>query len=647
MSIKQLSLTAAALLGFKLLLAQDSARVNQLDEVVVTATKSPLKQSQTGKVVTVITKQELQNNNGRTLGQVLNQQAGLVINGAYNTPGTNQTVYMRGAGSGRTLILIDGLPVNDPSLINNEFDINLLSINDIQRVEICRGAQSTLYGSDAVAGVINIITTNNDVSKPLNISSTIAGGNLGTFKGNVQLYGKKDKLTYSLRYSKLNTGGFSSALDTSRKKGFDRDGYDGNITNAQVQYQANDHLLFKTFFQYNQYKADVDASAFKDDKDFTIDNRNVITGAGFQYKRDNITITGNYQYSDIYRDYLDDSSSVGGFSKFSTNNFYGKAQFIELYASTKLGSGFTLLQGADYRSSTMNSQYFSISSFGPYRSGFKDTTMSQASAYASLNYNSASTKLNIELGGRLNVHSRYGTNSTYTFNPSYNISKHFRVFGSMATGFKAPSLFQLYDGSSGNRNLQPEESLNYEIGVQQQHGRFSNRLVFFYRNIKNGIDYNNVTFKYFNFLKQIARGFEWEFNVNPTDFLSIRANYSYLSISERTQNRVLQNKDTTYRYALRRPNHAINASADFLLTPAFTLSVNARYASDQRDVGGYRLPDVLLQDYTLLGGHLAYTANKHVRFFADAQNITGKKFFDARGYNSIPFVFTGGVSVNW
>ena len=273
--------------------------------------------------------------------------------------------------------------------------------------------------------------------------------------------------------------------------------------------------------------------------------------------------------------------------------------------------------------------------------------MSQASAYASLNYNGPATRLNVELGGRLNVHSRYGSNSTYTFNPSYNISKHFRVFGSVATGFKAPSLYQLYDGSSGNRNLQPEQSMNYETGVQHQHGRVSNRVVFFYRDIKNGIDYNNVTFKYFNFFKQIARGFEWELNTNPTDFLSVKANYSYLSVSETTQNRVLQNKDTTYRYALRRPNHIINASADFLVTPAFTISLNARYSSDQRDVGGYRLRDVTLNSYTLLGGHLAYTINKHVRLFADAQNLTGKKFFDARGYNSIPFVVTGGVSVNW
>ena len=643
--MKRFVLAAALLTYGRVMLAQDSTKTNLLDEVVVTATKSPVKQSFTGKVVTVITKQELENNNGRTLGQVLNQQAGLIINGALNSPGTNQTIYMRGAASGRTLILIDGIPVNDPSLINNEFDINLVSINDIQRVEICRGAQSTLYGSDAIAGVINIITTRDNTSKPVNISAALAGGTQGTYKGNVQLFGKKDKLSYSLRYSKLRTNGFSSARDTTGKGGFDNDGYNGNIANAQVQFNANDHLLFKSFFQYNQYKADIDAGAFQDDKDFTINNKNLITGAGFQYKRDVIAIIGNYQYSDIKRNYYDDSGSRGGFAKFSTNDYYGKAQFIELYASTKLGAGFTLLQGADYRNSAMNNQYLSISSFGVYKSSFKDTTMSQASGYASVSYNSKNTKLNIELGGRMNVHSRYGTNSTYTFNPSYNFSKYFRAFGSIATGFKAPSLYQLYDGSSGNKNLVAEKSTNYELGVQQQHSIISNRLVFFYRNINNGIDYNYITFNYFNFFKQVARGIEWEVIVAPVDFLSVRANYTYLSVTETTQNRVAQNKDTSYGYALRRPKHNININADFKITSAFSIIASIKYVSDRRDVGGYKLPDSLLDSYVLLGAHAAYSFNKHFGAFADFQNITDKRFFDARGYNSIPFTAMGGITL--
>jgi vitamin B12 transporter len=627
-------------------LAQDSTKSRTLDEVVITATKYPIKQSLTGKVITVITREEIVAKNGITLGQLLNQQPGVIINGALNSPGTNQSIYTRGAATGRTLILIDGIPAYDPSLINNEFDINLLSINDIQRIEICRGAQSTLYGSDAIAGVINIITIPKDASKPFHLNSTVAAGNLGTFKGNAKVYGKVGRFDYSVGYSKLNSDGFSSARDTTGKKGFDRDGYHGNITNAQASYAITEQLRVKAFMQYNQYKSDIDASAFTDDRDFTINNKNLIAGSGFQYKKEGLAITGNYQYSEIRRNYIDDSAHVGGFSKYSKNDYYGKSQFMELYASIGLGSGFTLLQGGDYRFSGMNNQYLSISSFGPYTSGFKDTVMSQASLYASLNYQSKNSRLNIELGGRMNVHSRYGNNSTYTFNPSFALSDKFRVFGSIATGFKAPSLYQLYDAFSGNRNLKAESSTNYEFGVQQTQEKFTERVVFFYREIDNGIDYNNVIQRYFNFFKQQARGIEYEIAVRPAKYLNITANYTWTGISENTQSRIALNKDTTYKYALRRPAHSVNANVEVFLTPDLSVSANFKYVSSRKDVGGYRVPDFYLSDYAIFGGHAAWRINKVVSVFGDLQNITNRKFFDLRGYNSIPFVNSFGATVN-
>src|SRR5215216_3325479 len=117
--------------------AQDSTKTKQLDEVIVTANKLAQKQSTTGKVITVISKDVIEKSSGRTVGQLLNEQAGVSVNGALNNIGTNQTVFMRGAASGRTLILLDGIPVYDPSLSGNEFDLNLLSLNDVERIEIC------------------------------------------------------------------------------------------------------------------------------------------------------------------------------------------------------------------------------------------------------------------------------------------------------------------------------------------------------------------------------------------------------------------------------------------------------------------------------------------------------------------------------
>ena len=439
---KTFTLLATLLTGSSVFAQKDTQQTKILDEVVVTANKLEQKQSSTGKVITVITKEQIAKSNGKTVAQLLNDQAGITINGALNNAGNVQTVYMRGASAGRTLILMDGIPLNDPSTITTDFDLNLFSINDVERIEVCKGAQSTLYGSDAIAGVINIITVKKDVQKAINIKATLSQGNLGTSRNNVQVYGKKEKLTYTARFARLATNGFSSAYDSTGKKNFDNDKYDGTVSNAQLLYQVLPTLSLKTFAMYSQYKAGIDAGVFADDKDYNINNTSFITGSGFVYKEGGFTLNGNYQYNELKRNYLNDSLDKTS-TIYENNTYFGKSQFVELYAGIHIAEGFTLLAGADYRYNSYNQHYFSVSSFGPYSSEFRDTSLNQKALYASMIYNSADKKLNIELGGRYNDHSRYGSNSTYTFNPSYAFNQTIRVFASVSSGFKAPSLYQL------------------------------------------------------------------------------------------------------------------------------------------------------------------------------------------------------------
>ena len=622
--------------------AQTDTVRGQVDPVVVTANKYEQRQSTTGKVITVISKEQLTKNNGKSLSQVLNEQAGLVINGSLNNAGSVQTVYMRGASSGRTLILLDGIPVNDPSMINNEFDLNLFSLDNVDRIEICKGAQSTLYGSDAIAGVINIITVNADPKKALNLKTSLSGGSLGTFKANTQVYGKKGKFNYAARYTRLTTNGFSAAYDSTGNKDYDRDEYKGNMANAQVKFQATDQLSFRSFLMYSQYKAAIDAGVFADEKDYNINNNNLSTGAGFNFKKDFLSITGNYQYSQVKRTYLNDSNFKSN-TIFENNRYYGKTQFVELYAAISLGSGFTFLQGADYRYSSYNQQYSSVSIYGPYSSAFNDTSLSQSGLYGSLNYLSSNKKFTVEMGGRINTHSRYGNNNTYTFNPSFALSKRVRILGSIASGFKAPTLYQL----SINNLLSPEKSVNYEAGFQYQHSKINSRLVYFDRHINNGIDYNYITYQYFNYIKQLVRGIEYEVSADVTRRLNLNANYTYLQSKETTQNRIT-NKDTiTYMYLLRRPKHNINITAGWQATDALFISLTGKYVSSRYDVGGYAKKDVQLSNYFIAGANASYTLNKYFTLFANAQNITNKKFFDVRGYNSIPAIVNVGLTANW
>ncbi len=620
---------------------QDTAN-KTLDEIIITANKFPQKQSTTGKVVTVITKEQIEKSGGQSVSQILNEQAGISISGALNNLGSNQTVYVRGSSAGRTLILMDGIPVYDPSVNNNYFDLNLISLNNVESIEICRGAQSTLYGSDAVAGVINIITIKKDITKPFNVKASASAGNYGTYRGNVQLNGRANKLIYNIRYEKLTSNGFSSAYDSAGFKNFDKDSYNGDVAAASLEYRVMSDLSFKTFIQYSRYKTGLDAGAFTDEKDYTVNNKSLITGLNAHYQKNNINITGNYQYTETRRNYFNDSLDQPGFIIFSTDNYVGQTHFAEVFNNINLSKNFTLLQGTDYRYSNFHSEYFSLSSYGPYTSIFKDTSQSQSSLYGSLLYKALTEKLNIELGGRLNVHSRYGSNSTYTFNPSYSINGHFRFFGSLATGFKAPTLYQLYS-DYGNLGLKPERSKTYEIGFQQQHKLLTTRIVYFDRKITDGLDFDNVNFKYFNFTSQKVHGIEVETKIIPAKNFIISANYTYLKPREESQSRITF-KDSTYTYLIKRPANTLNINAGYQFGNGIYISISGKYASSHYDVGDYQQPDILLNSYFLLNANAEYKFKKYIRLFVTAQNLFNKKFFDIRGYNSIPFLINGGVT---
>jgi vitamin B12 transporter len=402
-------------------------------------------------------------------------------------------------------------------------------------------------------------------------------------------------------------------------------------------------LLVKTFIQHSQYKADIDAGVFADDKDYTINNSNLSSGAGVNFKKGIVNITANYQYGELQRRYLNDSLFPRRSLSFVRNNYAGRTQYAELYGNVNIASWLTLLAGSDYRWATMNQQYFSISSFGPYSSSFGDTSVHQTSFYGSLLFSTRDKKANVEIGGRINKHSLYGTNTTYTFNPSVILTKNWRLFASIASGFKAPSIFQVFDLFSGNTELEPERSANYEIGIQQQYKKFSSRIVLFNRRIKNGIDYNYVTFQYFNFVKQEVTGLEFEVLAQPIKQLSISANYTaLLTRKEQTESRK-NFSDTMYHYLLRRPNNALNVTIGYQICPDLFASVSGKSVGKRYDIGGYMAPDVLLDSYFIISAYAEYKW-KNLKFFADLQNITDKKFEDIRGYTTIPFLINGGIT---
>lgn len=652
---KSLFMLVTALYLFNSSKAQTDSATKSMDEVIVTANRFPQKQNTTGKVITIIPRSVIEKSSGIGLGELLNQQTGLTLIGANNTLGTNQDVYMRGAVTGNTLILVDGIPVNDASTIANTFDINHLPLENIERIEILKGAQSTLYGSDAVAGVIHIITRKQS-TKPVSVSGTLAAGSYDTYKAAIGVQGKLSATQYQLQYQHLRSGGFSAAYDSSGKGDFDKDGYKQNVFSGSFQTPVSKKLSWKGNGQWGQYKNDLDATAYQDEKDFTAENTNLQFGTGLQYKTGKFNLQANYHFNRSFRSYLDDSVYVSGFSKYSAQEYTGHSHFSELYGTYKLNEGAEFLAGIDYRWYDTDQRFFSVSSYGPY-----ETTLSSDSAKINLYSFYGSVFLNngkgffLEAGGRLNRHSRFGSNATFTFNPSFVLQDHWKFFANLSSAFKAPSLYQLYDANVGNISLQPERSLTGEAGLQyfSRSKNWNSRLVFFARDIQDGIDFSYVDFRYFNNNRQKDKGLEFEFaygikkwqftqnytfvtgEVNTTKYTYDPGSFSYIP-----------NGDTTYNNLFRRPKHSMNLGVSFQATEKLYLRLNGRFMGKRFEPRFMESP-IELEAYQTVDFYGEYRLFKKSLLFLDLKNIFNEGYFDVAGFNTRRRNFMAGIRLSF
>jgi vitamin B12 transporter len=600
--------------------------VSTLDDVIVTANKIEQKQNTTGKVVSVITASQLNAHAGQTVAQVLSEQAGLNLPGALSNAGTVPSIYMRGASSGRTLILVDGAPVGDPSMISNEFDLNLVPLAQIERIEILKGSQSTMYGSDAIGGVINIITKKKSGRF---ITGGASIGTYGTKTKQLALNGSVAKINYILGFENQKAAGFSSANDKNNTGNFDKDGYKNNSWFTKLNYQMNDQWSAQASTRKTSYKASIDYGAFKDDKDEYFNNATSISGLQLKYKKEKTVFQFQYQYTTQDRSYLNDSVDRA-YLIYENNQYAGKTHFADAFLSKNIGENIQWIIGSDFRYGSYHQNYTSISSYGPYNENFKDTFQFQNSIYGSLLLNDASKKWLLELGTRYNHHSRYGDNQTFTISPSYVIQPGLRLISSISSGFKAPSLYQI----SYNTNLKAETSVNTELGFDYKSSPVDARVVYFNRTINNGIDYNYIDYNFFNFIKQKVNGLEVELSHRLPHNQFVSLNYTLLNGQETNQNRITTTDTITYNYLLKRPKHSLQIQYN-IEYKKWQASLSGRFISSRYDVGGYATPDVKLDYYTLLNAHIQYQTTKRLSFYIDLQNILQDRFQEIYGYNTM------------
>lgn len=643
----------AAIVCSSPLLAQQANNLkdtlNELNAVTVTATKYSTKTTETGKVVTIITRHDIEKAGSRDLAQVITELGGVYINGYTSNAGKEKNIYLRGAKVDYTLITIDGVPVYDASGIGSNYDIRYIPIDNVERIEILKGSQSTLYGSDAIAGVINIITRRS-ADTPVSVSGTVHYGSFNTKRGNIGISGKSKAIDYNLGYAHFSTDGFSEAAQPATSStAYDKDGYNQNSVQASLGIQAAKGLRIQPFVRYTKSTADLDADAFVDERDYTADAKNLQAGL-----RNTITIGSaqlalQYQYNKTARHYFDDSTgSRNGFYTYNQSDYKANEHFAEAFVVYPFGR-LKLTAGSDFRTSTMDynailqSPYFLDK---PVASG-DSITQKQLSAYAALHYNKGG--FSIEGGGRLNHHSQYGNNTAFNLNPSYLIHQQLKIFANLSTGYKVPSLYQLFITPYNNKSLQPESSLNLEGGVQlfTKDEKASLRATYFNRRVNDVIVffYNPTTLQamYINQDQQKDGGVELEAQLRRSEKLQVKVLYSYVDGNVTTKQ---NGKDTTYNNLLRRPKSSATITLGSQLTSALYVSAGANAVGKRKDIyfGTWPAQDITLDPYVVINFYAEYgVLNNHLKLFADIRNLTNKDYADIYGYNTARFNAYGGL----
>ena len=641
---------AAAVLISSYAQAQDSTKL--LDEVVITATKFPLKTSATGKVLNVITQEELQKAGGRDITQLITEKTGVYINGFNSNIGKDKSVYVRGANPAFTLITIDGIPVYDASGIGGNFDLRNMAIDNVERIEILKGRQSTLYGSDAIAGVINIITKKGG-TKALGVNGLASYGSNNTFRGNMGVNGTKDKIDYSVNYSNTTTKGINETISVNG----DRDGYNQNSIQANIGFKPTNKVYLQPFFRYTQVNGDIDQGAFTDEQDYTYKQKSTQLGIKSAVDLNKGKLNILYSHNIIDRVFIDDSiKSRNGFDAYSKGAYKGKEHYIEAFAGIDLNKTVKLTVGGDFRASNSDQLYNSIGFFGPFKTALGKDSLKQNQVGLYVAATIATQKgFNIEFGNRLNIHSEYGSNYVFNINPSYLINNKVKLFTNLSSGYRVPSLYQLYS-EYGNKQLKPEASLNTELGVQyfSKNNQFNARVVYYNRTIKDVMFFyfNSTTFQaqYINQDKQKDNGLELEAAYTGVKNLSLKGFFNFVdgNISTKTG----AGKDTTFFNLLRRPKTSFGLNIGYQVTKQLYVSTNIAAFGKREDAyfdnTTFTTKYVTLQNYALLNLYTQFSFNKNkVTVFVDVRNILDSDYIEVSGYNALGTTFFGGVRFNF
>ena len=554
-----------------------------LNEVVVSDSRTSKLRKNSGKAVVRITAKELNQNKGLSLAQILNQYAGIYIAGAQQHPGQNLSYFIRGGNNRQVLVRIDGMVVFDPSLIESEFDLRLIALDQIETIEVVKGASSSLYGSGAATAVINITTKNEVYQKTkLTISQEWGSQNTQDQKlGNlsevqkqfVQLQRKVGKVGLSTSIQRITSDGMSSIVGT------ESDPLKKENIQLSAKSQYNGPWAWSAFFHRDVFDAHYD-STFPSlaDADYSFLSKQQRVGFAPSYALGKSNIELQTSWLDTTRSY-DDSYPAS----------YASAQFTaELTWHYRASDQLTLLSGLFFQD--IGSDFKNNESTENYRH-------ENFAFFASANWQHPKG-FALQLSARNTLHSEFGSHQTFTLNPFYvrsgDSGTYHKLFASWATSFIAPSQYKLFSASYGNANLEPEENQTFELGIEQVSDTHRITLVGFQREEDNFIGFVSLP----NFAGQYrnqfgiakVRGVELEVNWEKPKW-DINATYTFSEKLSQT--------------SLRIPKHTANLGFRYLI-PRAQWGLHWRYVGARFDLNPASYAQEELKAYQLVDARVAF-----------------------------------------
>jgi vitamin B12 transporter len=618
---------AAAAISLAALLTHTSTfsqSPDAMEEILVSGSLTPVSLLKSANAVTVIDRQTLKNRAAFTLSEIMRDVPGFSVS-QVGVRGSQTQIRVRGSEANHLLVTIDGVEANDPSQ-SDEFSWGTMSAADIERIEIIRGPQSSIRGSDAVAGVVNIITRRADRSG-FGVHADV--GSWSTRNTGFNAGYQRDGFDFRLGVNHVKSDGANIA-----RQGQEDDGYKNTTfnltTGLKMSDQFNMSLAARQSDGTNQFDADADFDGIVEDQDRQSDFKNTTLRLEGNYS----SADGNWQHKvAISRAKNDNTAFADGVMGNRTASTKDQYQFI----------GNMILAGGDQTLSLlaereeedwMQRGEISWGIYDPNQDRERDTDS------LAIEYRTFLTEtLTLAASGRYDDNSEFDSAKTYRVEAVYQLSDQTRLRSVFGTAVKNPTFterYGFYTNFIGNPDLVPEESQSWEIGIDQtvKGSDFTVSLTVFEADLTNEIDgfvYDPATFAYTsdNMTSDSERnGVEISAMGNITDSLGLTAAYTYTDSSDPDGTR-----------EVRRPRHTASANLAWQVRSNLQLNTNIQFTGDQTDVYFPPFPEpsqvVVMDSHTLVNLTLNYQASKDLDLYLKVENALDEEYEEVFGYQTL------------